>query len=145
MVFAACAVPPEGGAMVDTLRGPLRQYGIWVGRRGKPMAAPDWFARYLFCNGMTPRQREFTLSRCIPESTAIFLAPARRHDLPDAIPRTWILTTRDRAMPPRSQRASIEALGHVARVIPVDTCHDLMVSKPAWLADVLLTHCRQWA
>ncbi|WP_428338897.1 alpha/beta fold hydrolase [Mycobacterium sp.] len=145
MIFIACTVPDQGRAMVDTLVGPLRRYGVWVGRRGKPLKAPDWFARYLFCNGMTAAQQAFTLARCRPESTSIFLEPADRCDLPDDIPRAWILTTRDRAMTPRSQRRSIAALGGECTVLSVDSGHDVMISEPRWLAEVLIGHCRLWS
>jgi pimeloyl-ACP methyl ester carboxylesterase len=58
------------------------------------------------------------------------------------VPRTWILTTRDRALSNKSQQASIAALGRVEDVIPIDACHDVMFSHPERLAQVLLERCR---
>jgi hypothetical protein len=52
--------------------------------------------------------------------------------MPADTPRTWILTRRDRILSTRAQRQSIAAVGGVDRVIPVDTCHDLMISEPRW-------------
>jgi hypothetical protein len=64
--------------------------------------------------------------------------------MPDEVPRTWILTTRDRSLSVRSQRRSIEALGGVQTIIEMDTCHDLMVSEPERLAAILVERCRRY-
>jgi hypothetical protein len=42
----------------------------------------------------------------------------------------------------RTQRKSIEAIGGVETLIPIDTCHDLMVSEPQRLAEILVERCR---
>jgi pimeloyl-ACP methyl ester carboxylesterase len=142
MILAAAFVPPQGQAIVDTLGGPL----AWFARRGvrvrKPMKVPKLAARYAFCNGMTPQQREFALSRLYDESARIPGEPVDRSALPDDVPRTWILTTRDRALSNKSQRASIAALGGVQDVIPIDACHDVMISHPERLAQILIERCR---
>jgi hypothetical protein len=38
----------------------------------------------------------------------------------------------------KAQRASIAAIGGVQTVIPIDTCHDLMVSEPERLAELFI-------
>ena len=43
------------------------------------------------------------------------------------------------------QLHSIAALGGVQTLIPVDTCHDLMISEPALLAEILLDRCRRYS
>lgn len=68
-----------------------------------------------------------------------------RRDMPTDVPRTWILTLRDRALSVKSQRRSIEAIGGVQTVIPMDTCHDPMVSEPELLAELLVDRCRRHA
>ena len=65
--------------------------------------------------------------------------------MPEDVPRTWILTRRDRALAPKTQRASIAALGGVQTVIEVDTCHNLMISEPTRLAEILVERCRRSA
>jgi hypothetical protein len=79
--------------------------------------------------------------RLYPESLRIFLEKVSRREMPD-IPRSWILTLRDRTHSTRQQRASIAALGGVQTVIPIDTCHGLMVSEPERLAEILVERCR---
>jgi hypothetical protein len=142
MILATAFVPPQGLAIVDTLAGPLARFARRGARTGKPMALPTWAAAFAFCNGMTRAQRRFALSRLCTEAARIAAETVDRTDLPDDVPRTWILTTRDRALSVRSQRDSIEALGGVQTLISVAACHDLMFSHPRWLATTLIERCR---
>jgi hypothetical protein len=61
------------------------------------------------------------------------------------IPRTWILTKRDRALAPKLQRKYVDSLGGVQTLFEVDTCHMLMVSEPERLAQILVERCRLYA
>ena len=62
--------------------------------------------------------------------------------MPDDIPRTWILTKRDRALAAKLQRKYMESIGGVQTLIEVDTCHMVMVSEPERLAEILVERCR---
>jgi pimeloyl-ACP methyl ester carboxylesterase len=142
MILATAFVPPQGGAIVDTLGGPLAWFARRAAKIGKPMKVPKFVARYAFCNGMAAQQRRFTLSRLYPESARIPAETVDRSGLPADVPRTWILTTRDRALSAASQRASIEALGGVETLIQIDACHEVMISHPQRLAQILVERCR---
>jgi hypothetical protein len=61
--------------------------------------------------------------------------------LPRRTRRTWILTRRDRVVSARRQHAYMTWLGGVDTVLSVDTCHDVMLSEPSWLADRLIERC----
>jgi hypothetical protein len=91
---------------------------------------------------MTKQQRRLTMSRLYTEAARIPAEPVDRSGFPDAVPRTWILTTRDRALSQKSQQASMAALGGVQQVIPIEACHDVMFSHPERLAQILLERCR---
>lgn len=65
-----------------------------------------------------------------------------RQGMPDDVPRTWILTLRDRALTHKVQRKYIESLGGVQTLIKMDTCHCLMVSEPKRLAQILVERCQ---
>jgi pimeloyl-ACP methyl ester carboxylesterase len=146
MILAAACVPVQGTAIVDTLVGPLAWYVRRAVRlRRPPATTPDVMTTLLFCNGMTRAQRRFALSRIHREATTLIVEAVDRSDLPDDIPRTWILTLRDHALFRRSQLRSIAALGGVQTLIPIDTCHDLMISEPCRLADILLERCRLYS
>jgi pimeloyl-ACP methyl ester carboxylesterase len=142
MILATAFVPPQGSAIADTLGGPLAVFARRAARIGRPMKIPAPAARWAFCNGMTPAQRRLTMSKLHAESARIPGESVDRSGLPTDVPRTWILTTRDRALSVVSQHASIAALGGVDIVIPVDACHELMFSHPARLAQILVERCR---
>jgi len=62
--------------------------------------------------------------------------------MPDEVPRTWVLTKQDRALPVKLQRKCMDAIGGSQTVIPIDTCHNLMISAPERLAEILVERCR---
>jgi hypothetical protein len=109
--------------------------------RRPPSVTPNLLSALIFCNGMTRAQRRYTMSRIHPEATTLIAEPVDRSDLPNDVPRTWILTLRDHALFRRTQLRSIEALGGVQTLIPVDTCHDLMITEPRLLAEILVERC----
>ena len=103
-----------------------------------PVAA----ARFAFCNGMSREQRRLALSRLCLKSTRVIVEPVDRRDLPGEVPQTWILTLRDRALSARQQHRCMAALGGVDTVVCVDSCHDVMISEPRRLAEILIERCR---
>jgi hypothetical protein len=142
MILAAAFVPPHGQAIVDTLGGPLAVFARYAAKGRRPMKIPGLVTRYAFCNGMTREQRRLTMSTLCAESPRIPGERVDRSEMPDGVPRTWILTTRDRALSQKSQHASMAALGGVQQVIPVEACHEVMFSHPERLAQILLDRCR---
>jgi pimeloyl-ACP methyl ester carboxylesterase len=142
LILAAAFIPPQGRSVVDALRGPLAPLARLGPRINKSFAMPTAAARFAFCNGMSREQRAFVSARIYGESTRVIVEAVDRRDLPDEVPRTWIMTLRDRALSSRQQRVCIAALGGVDTLIYVDTCHDLMYSEPGRLAEILIERCR---
>jgi pimeloyl-ACP methyl ester carboxylesterase len=142
MILAAAFIPPQGLSVVDTLRGPLAPLARVGPRINKMATIPKTAARLAFCNAMSREQRRHALSRLYPESARVIIEPADRSDLPPEVPRTWIMTLRDRALSLRQQRRCITSLGGVDTLVCLDTCHDLMYSEPQRLAAILLERCR---
>jgi hypothetical protein len=68
--------------------------------------------------------------------------PPKFYGTRDILPRTWIMTLRDRALSLRQQLRCITSLGGVDTLVCIDTCHDLMYSQPSRLASILLERCR---
>jgi pimeloyl-ACP methyl ester carboxylesterase len=149
MIFAAAYVPPNGSALVDTFPGLLGWYARSSAKRnelkGKSGTMPTAWAKFVFCNGMKRAQRDFAVDRFYPESPCIVLDHVDRTDMPDDVPRTWILTRRDRALPVKSQRRSIDAIGGVQTIIEMDTSHMLMITEPERLAEILVDRCRLYS
>ena len=133
IICVACSVPPQGKRILDTLMLPIR---LAAGTASNEL--PLWMAKRMFTNGMTPEQRAFSLSVLIPDAARLAREVVDRSGLPDRIPRSWVLTLRDRSLPPRQQRRFIENLGCVDEVIELDTCHNAMISMPGELAAILV-------
>lgn len=145
MILATTQVPANGSALVDTFPGALSWYFRRMAKRKVQKGRSVGFtalASFSLCNGMTPAQRRFTLARSCQESAPIMIEKVDRSGMPDDVPRTWILTRRDRAVPTKIQHECIAALGGVQTLIEIDTCHMLMVSEPERLAKILVERCR---
>ncbi|OBK75022.1 alpha/beta fold hydrolase [Mycobacterium sp. 1274761.0] len=151
MILATAQVPANGSAIVDTFPGAQSWYArraakrkVQKGRSVRPGGLPTALARFVFCNGMTPAQRRFTLARSCQESPSIMIETVDRSGMPDDVPRMWILTRRDRAVSMKIQHQCIAALGGVQKIIEIDTCHMVMVSEPERLAQILVDRCRRY-
>ena len=90
-------------------------------------------------------RRRFMAGKLYAESVRILTEKISRQGMADDVPRTWILTKRDRALAPNLQRKYIASLGGVQTLIEVDTCHMVMVSEPKRLAEILVERCRRYA
>ncbi|MCW2528412.1 MAG: menH 1 [Pseudonocardiales bacterium] len=140
-IFVAASIPPEGGTLLDALHGPFRPFAALAARRRTPQPPmPKRFAVAMFGNGMTADQKTFMLDRICTETPKLSVLAVSRKGMPTSVPRTWVLTARDRSLRPAHQRESIERLGGVEDVIEIDTCHDVMISEPARLAQILIDH-----
>jgi pimeloyl-ACP methyl ester carboxylesterase len=139
MIFLAAFVPPDGGCINDALTGPFAPIARLSSRRKSPARPlPARFSAALFGNGMTADQRQFMIDRLCLESAALSRVRVDRSAMPAEIPRTWILTLRDRALSIAQQRGSIARLGGTEEIVALDTCHDAMISEPDALAGILL-------
>jgi pimeloyl-ACP methyl ester carboxylesterase len=145
MILAAACVPTEGAAMVDALSGPLALGARWSSKKGAPYEWPPSVPRFVFLNGVPRARRRFMAGRLYPESSRITVEEVSRRGMPDEVPRTWILTLRDRTHPAKEQHESIKAIGGVQTIIPINTCHGLMVSEPERLAQILVDRCQLYS
>jgi pimeloyl-ACP methyl ester carboxylesterase len=144
MVLAAGCVSHEGAAMVDVVLPPAAWFGRRNARKCRPNRVPPGLPRFVFLNGVPRARRRFMVGRLYPDASGVAVETVTRRDMPTEVPRTWIRTRRDRTHSIKEQRASIAALGGVQAVIPIDTCHDLMVSEPERLAEILVERCRRY-
>jgi pimeloyl-ACP methyl ester carboxylesterase len=142
MILAAACVPAEGTAMVDVISVLMAVIARRNAKRGGPYEVPPIAPRFMFLNGVPRARRRFMAGRLHSESSQLPVEKVSRRGMPGDVPRTWILTRRDRTHPVREQLASIEAIGGVQEVIEMNTCHGLMVSEPERLAEILVERCR---
>ncbi len=144
MIYAAAFLPPDGATLVDTLPWLFARIARRFADSGVPRETPSWLARFAYMNGVPSRRRRFMRGKLYPESLRILTENVSWHAMPDDIPRTWIMTLRDRAITPKLQRKSIGVIGGVQKLIEIDSCHMVMVSEPEQLAEFLVGRCRRY-
>lgn len=145
LIFCAAFLPPDGTSIVESSPWHIAAIARRRVKRNLPMPAPKAYARFVFMNGVPPGRRRFLDGKLYAESLRILAEKVSRRGMPEDIPRTWILTKRDRALAPRLQRKYVDSLGGVQTLIEVDTCHMIMVSEPRRLAEILIDRCRSYA
>jgi pimeloyl-ACP methyl ester carboxylesterase len=145
VIFAAAFLPHEGTSIVDSSPWLIARIARTRVKKNVPTPTPKWYARFVFLNGVPSHRRRFMAGKLYAESLRILTEIVSRRGIPDGIPRTWILTLRDRALSPKLQRKYIDALGGVQTFIEIDTCHLLMVSEPERLAEILVERCWLYA
>jgi pimeloyl-ACP methyl ester carboxylesterase len=145
MIFAAAFLPPEGTSIVESSPWLIAWVSRRIAKKNVPTETPKWMARFVFLNGVRSHRRRFMTGKLHAESLRILTEKVSRRGMPDDIPRTWILTLRDRALAPKVQRKYVEALGGVHTLIEMDTCHCMMISEPERLASILVERCRLYS
>jgi pimeloyl-ACP methyl ester carboxylesterase len=142
MIFAAAFLSSEGTSIVESSPWLLATVAWRFAKGGVRREMPKWMARFTYLNGVPSYRRRFMTGKLYAESLRILTEKVPRYGMPDDIPRTWILTRRDRALAPKLQRKYNEAFGGVQTLIEIDTCHCLMVSEPKRLAEILVDRCQ---
>lgn len=145
MIFAAAFLPPEGTSIVEGSPWLIGTVAGRIAQKNVPTPTPNWMARFVFMNGVPSHRRRFMAGKLYAESLRILTEKVSRRGMPVDIPRTWILTRRDRTVAPKVQRKYIEGLGGVQTLIEIDTCHMVTVSEPERLAQILVERCRLYA
>lgn len=135
LVFVSCAVPPEGGCVLDTLDPDMRAHSE-SNRQQAASKLSDELATALFCNDMTDEQRRFTLDHMLPEAMNPISEPISLAGLRGGIPCTYIKLLRDAIITPERQDRIIEKIGD-AEVVEIDAGHMAMISAPQKLAEAL--------
>jgi pimeloyl-ACP methyl ester carboxylesterase len=139
VVFIASVIPLPGARAIDiapkALRRPLeRGFGHAVARGGS-YKLPDRVARYLFCNDFNPAEiRDLQQRLCAEPANMVF--ERMEFGAPEGISMSWIRPRHDRALSRRVQDQMIRRLGN-ATVWEMDGGHDIMISRPLELADIL--------
>ncbi len=147
LVYVSCIVPPEGGSSVDALPAELRdttREAIERGRSGdgNPIGGLDEAtARFMFCSDLDEEQARFVLDNVGTDAVGILDESVTRTGIPPNLPKTYVKLLQDQSLAPELQDALIDNLraspGGDVDVITIDAGHDVMISRPKELADVL--------
>ena len=147
LVYVSCMVPPEGASAIEALPEDLQdmtRQAVEEARRGgaNPIGGLDEdTTRSMFCNDMDEEQARFVLDRTGTEAAAVLAEPVTRAGIPPALPKTFVKLQQDQSLPPDRQDVLVDNLracpGGNVDVVTIDAGHDVMISRPKELADVL--------
>jgi pimeloyl-ACP methyl ester carboxylesterase len=147
LVYVSCMVPPEGASAIDALPEDLRDMtrnAVEEARRGgaNPIGGLDEeTTRLMFCNDMDEEQARYVLDRTGTEASVVLAEPVSRAGIPAELPKTFVKLLRDQSLPPDHQDVLVQNLrdspGGDVSVVSIDAGHDVMISRPKELADVL--------
>jgi pimeloyl-ACP methyl ester carboxylesterase len=144
LVFVSASIPEEGGSVLALLPDEIQE----ITRESMARAADDATgvlddetAAYMFCNDMDEEQTRFVLDRLGPEAINLITEDVSRVGLPPELPKTYVRLSRDQSLPPETQATMIANLaaspGGDLDVVEIDSGHNVMVSHPRELADVV--------
>ena len=137
LVLVAATIPPEGSTVARAMGGIVRLLAPVTARRRTLSSLPSAAAKRGFCNDMTPEQEAFVLDHLCPDATFLVREPVTYVGLSPAIARTWVVTTNDKMVPARQQARSFAVLGGIDDVVEIAAGHDMMISRPTELAEVV--------
>jgi pimeloyl-ACP methyl ester carboxylesterase len=140
LVFVSCAVPPEGGAILDGLEGEVAEASR-DGLSREDFSLPEEMLRAMFCNDLDDDQTQFVLDHFGTEVMGVITEPVTRAGLSPDIPKTYVRLSRDQALAPAQQDeyiANLEASpGGAVTVTELDAGHNAMIGHPRELAEIL--------
>lgn len=138
VIFVACCVPPAGQCVLDTLPLGLKSMAGRILLRSPVIGdVPAAVVRLFFSNAATPAQRRTIAASICPESAALVTeTPTGR--VPEGVRKGWVVPEHDRALPPKTQRRFMTAMGGVDQVRTIDAGHEVMLTHPEELAAVLV-------
>lgn len=144
LVFVSASIPEEGGSVLALLPDEIQEITRASIERASEDATgvlDDETAAYMFCNDMDEEQTRFVLDRLGPEAINLITEEVTRAGLPPELPKTYVRLSRDQSLPPDTQAMMIANLaaspGGVLDVVELDSGHNVMVSHPRELAEVV--------
>lgn len=134
VLHVATVVPRDGATFAATVGFPARlvlPLLFWLNPRGlRP--SPSMILRELG-EDLTDAQRCELVARYRFEQGGLFLEPAPSPEV--RVPRSYVLCTKDRCVPPSLQARLAKRLG--AEVLPIKAGHLPMLTRPGDLAELL--------
>jgi len=137
LVYLAAVVPRNNEALVDLL--PKERQAVLRPQQHKvrELSGTPMQNKQMYFTDLAGEEQEYFLRQLTPQPLAVFFERIRFERFPDTtIRRTYVMGMLDRSLPPDLTAAFAERL----KVTPVkiEAGHDLMVSRPAETADILL-------
>jgi pimeloyl-ACP methyl ester carboxylesterase len=137
LVYLAAVVPKNNEALIDLLTKERQETLRKQRGKVKELFGTIESLRPVYFTDLEGEEKEYYLRQLTPQPLAVFFERIRFSRFPAiAIPKTYIMGMRDRSLPPDLTRGFAERLK--VEPVKIDAGHDLMVSRPAETAEILL-------
>jgi pimeloyl-ACP methyl ester carboxylesterase len=146
LVYVAAFLPGDGQSLVNLTELPEGadvqvQANVVVDGDPPVGTLPDATHRELNL-ASSPEMTDWAVTRMGPQPVVPFTEPVSLNDEFERIPRTYVICTRDRAIPPPLQRRMVRERD-VSDVIELDTDHHPQLSRTLELAELLDQRARE--
>ena len=132
LVLVAGIIPPNQKTMLWALPRRTRTLFTLLDTMSKlsrqDLKFPKAVIGSVLCNGMGPMEVVEVLG---------FFGPLPTRDSPLPCPVTYVELTQDKLLPPDAQKRMAQRLPG-AEIVPLDSCHQVMLQNPKEMADMLL-------
>ncbi len=137
LVYLAAVVPKDGDALIDNLTAERQEAMRKLEGKANEIWGPIDALRPNYFTDLEGEEKDRYIKQLTPQPLAVFFekVPLRKFSSLK-IPRTYIMGLRDKALPPGLTRVFAERLG--VKPVEIDAGHDMMVSRPEEVAEVLL-------
>lgn len=137
LVYLAAVVPQDGDALIDLLTKERQEALRKLEGKASELFGPIDALRPNYFTDLTGEEQDYYLKQLTPQPLAVFfekISLKRFYRL--LIPKTYILGSRDKALPPDLTRGFAKRLG--VEPIEIDAGHDMMAVKPEEVGKALL-------
>lgn len=137
LVYLAAVVPKNSEALIDLLAKERQEVIRKLQGKAKEVFGTLDQLRPMYFTDLEGEERESYLRQLTPQPLAVFFEKIQFKEFPKIpVPKTYILGLQDRSLPPDLTRKFAERLE--VTPVEIDAGHDLMVSRPGEVANVLL-------
>ncbi len=140
LFLIAANVPGPGECALDSWPHGLRwlprtALAVRPGGSQAPLTMSSRRARNGLANDLDETQARRLLDRLVPDTPGFLTSAMPDTALPSGLPRSYLVTRRDRIHKPRRQVATAVHLG--AAIIEIDSGHDPMLARPGAVAAII--------
>ncbi|MET0324539.1 MAG: alpha/beta hydrolase [Ilumatobacteraceae bacterium] len=136
VVFVSSTIPPDGGAIIDSIDPDVRD-AVLKGSGDGTYAIDQDTLRAILCNDLDEEMAAVALAENIPDTTAFLSAPIDLSGVKRLERAVYVRCLRDQTLPLAQQDAAIAAIGDV-QVVELDAGHMCMLSRPRELAAIIV-------